>query len=160
LRGFAPSFSEVRSMADQLLAARGGACVGINWVERFIARRTEINSQLTQPQDYRRILCSNPAIIEPWFELVASVKAKYGILDEATYNFDETGFQIVVGGSAKVITASGIRLQPIGRQAGDREWVTLIAAVNAVGWLVPPSSSLRGRTTTKAGITTTPKSGE
>jgi hypothetical protein len=69
---------------------------------------------------------------------VANVKAKYGILDEDTYNFDETGFQIGVGGSVKVVTASEIRLNPISRQAGDREWITLIAAVNAAGWLVPP----------------------
>jgi hypothetical protein len=145
LRGFAPSFSEVRSMADQLLAARHGNPVGINWVERFIKRQPEIKSQLTRPRDYRRILCSNPAIIEPWFKLVASVKAEYGILDEDTYNFDETGFQIGVGGSVKVVTAAEIRLNPIGRQAGDREWITLIAAVNAAGWLVPPFFIFKGK---------------
>jgi hypothetical protein len=121
LRGFAPPLTQVRSMADQLLAARGGTHVGNNWVDRFIARRTEIKSQLSRPRDYRRILCSNLSIIEPWFGLVANVKAKYGILDEDTYNFDETGFQIGVAGSIKVVTASEIRLNPIGRQAGDRE---------------------------------------
>jgi hypothetical protein len=138
LHGFAPPLSQVRNMADQLLAARGGTCVGINWVDRFIKRQPDIKSQLSRPRDYRRILCSDSAVIEPWFSLVANVKAKYGILDEDTYNFDETGFQIGVGGSVKVVTASEIRLQPISRQAGDREWVTLIAAVNAAGWLVPP----------------------
>jgi hypothetical protein len=34
-------------MADQLLSVRDGTCVGNNWVERFIARRTEIKSQLS-----------------------------------------------------------------------------------------------------------------
>jgi hypothetical protein len=43
LRGFA-------SMADQLLAARGGACVGINGVERFIKHQPDIKSQLTRPR--------------------------------------------------------------------------------------------------------------
>jgi hypothetical protein len=145
LRGFAPPLTQVRSMADQLLAARGGTQVGNNWVERFIKRRTEIKSQLSRPRDYRRILCSDLSIIEPWFSLVANVKAKYGILDEDTYNFDETGFQIGVGGSVKVVTAAEIRLNPIGRQAGDREWVTLIAAVNAAGWLVPPFFIFKGK---------------
>jgi hypothetical protein len=145
LRGFAPSHTEVRSMADQLLAVRGGTCVGINWVERFISRQPQIKSQLSRPRDYRRILCSNAAIIEPWFELVASVKAKYGILDEDTYNFDETGFQIGVGGSVKVVTASELRLNPIGRQPGDREWVTLIAAVGAGGWFIPPFFIFKGK---------------
>jgi hypothetical protein len=146
LYGFAPCLAEVRGVADQLLATRGGASVGNNWVERFIARRSEIRAQLSRPQDYQRILCSNPEVISPWFGLVANVKAKYGILDEDTYNFDETGFQIGVGGSVKVVTASEIRLNPIGRQAGDREWITLIAAVNAAGWLVPPFFIFKGKT--------------
>jgi hypothetical protein len=34
----------------------------------------------------------NLAVISPWFDLVRNVKAKYRILDEDTYNFDETGF--------------------------------------------------------------------
>jgi hypothetical protein len=92
LRGFAPSFTQVCSMADQLLAAHDGTCVGINWVDCFIKRRTEIKSQLSRPRDYCRILCSDISIIELWFSLVANVKAKYSILDEDTYNFDETGF--------------------------------------------------------------------
>jgi hypothetical protein len=145
LRGFAPSLAEVRSMADQLLAIRHGSQVGECWVQRFISRQPEIKSQLSRPRDYRRILCSNPLVIEPWFDLVANVKAKYGILDEDTYNFDETGFQIGVGGSVKVVTASEIRLNPIGRQAGDREWITLIAAVGAGGWLVPPFFIFKGK---------------
>jgi hypothetical protein len=83
-------------------------------------------------------LCSNPTIISPWFSLVRNVKAKYGILDEDTYNFDETGFQMGVGGSVKVVTASERRLRPLQVQPGDREWATLIAAINAIGWVIPP----------------------
>jgi hypothetical protein len=49
------------------------------------------------------------------------VKAKYSILDEDTYNFNKTGFQISVGGSVKVVTAAEICLNPIRRQPGDRE---------------------------------------
>jgi hypothetical protein len=73
------------------------------------------------------------------------VKAKYGILNEDTYNFNETGFQIGVGGSVKVVTAAEIRLNPIGRQPGDCKWITLIAAVGAGGWLVPPFFIFKGK---------------
>jgi hypothetical protein len=61
-------------------------------------------------RDYWRVLCSNLAIISPWFDFVRNVKAKYGILDKDTYNFDKTGFQIGVGGLVKVVTASERRL--------------------------------------------------
>ena len=59
--------------------------------------------------------------------------AYYGILDEDTYNFDETGFMMGVENRATVVTASERRIEPIGEQQGDCEWVTLIAAVNAMG---------------------------
>ncbi|KAJ8106976.1 hypothetical protein OPT61_g9182 [Boeremia exigua] len=90
------------------------------------------------PRDRQRVLCSDPAVIRPWFDLVQNVKAKYGILDADTYNFDETGFTMGVGNRVRVVTASERRTQPIGVQQGDREWVTLIAAINAIGWAIAP----------------------
>jgi hypothetical protein len=44
-----------------------------------------------------------------------------------------------------VVTAAEICLNPIGRQPGDREWITLIAAVGASGWLVPPFFIFKGK---------------
>jgi hypothetical protein len=52
---------------------------------------------MTQQRDRQRVLCSDPAVVEPWSDLVQNVKAKYSILDEDTYNFDETGFTMGVG---------------------------------------------------------------
>jgi len=66
------------------------------------------------------------------------VKAKYGILDEDTYNFDETGFTMGVAGSVKVVTALERRNRPLGVHPGNREWVTLITGVNVRGWVIPP----------------------
>ena len=64
-RGFAPTLAYVREMADQLLAARSGGKVGENWVYRFIQRKSGIKSQVSRPRDYRRVLCSDTAIISP-----------------------------------------------------------------------------------------------
>jgi hypothetical protein len=83
-------------------------------------------------------LCSDLEVIRPWFDLVRNVKAKYSILDEDTYNFDETGFTMGVGNRVKVVTALERRTEPIGVQQGDREWVTFIAAINAMGWAIAP----------------------
>jgi hypothetical protein len=43
-----------------------------------------------------------------------------------------------IGGSVKVVTASERRLRPLQVQPGDREWATLIAAINAMGWVILP----------------------
>jgi hypothetical protein len=156
-RGFAPTFAYVREMADQLLAARSAGKVGENWVYRFIQRKSGIKSQVSRPRDYRRVLCSDTAIISPWFDLVRNVKAKYGILDQNTYNFNETGFQIGVGGSVKVLTASERRLAPLSIQSGDREWITLIACINAMGWSIPPFFILKAKHHDRAWYINNPK---
>jgi hypothetical protein len=44
-------------------------------------------------------LCSDPAVITPWYDLVQNTKRKYGLLDGDTYNFDETGFTMGVVGN-------------------------------------------------------------
>jgi hypothetical protein len=113
-QGFAPTLAYVRDMANQLLASRNGSEVGINWAANLVRRKPTIKSYITRQRDHQRVLCSNIAVISPWFNLVHNVKAKYSILDEDTYNFDETGFQMGIGGSVKVVTASERRLKPIG----------------------------------------------
>lgn len=42
-----------------------------------------------------------------------------------------------VTGSVKVVTASERRNRPLSVQPGNREWVTLVAGVNATGWAIP-----------------------
>ena len=76
-RGFAPTLSYVREMANQLLAARGGGQVGENWAYRLVRRKPKIKSQITRQRDRQRVLCSNLAIISPRFNLVRNIKAKY-----------------------------------------------------------------------------------
>ncbi|RYN85670.1 hypothetical protein AA0119_g13236 [Alternaria tenuissima] len=137
-RGFAPTLSYVREMANQLLAVRGGGQVGERWASNLVHRKPELKARLTRQRNRQRVLCSDPAVISPWFDLVQNTRRKYGILDEDTYNFDETGFTMGVAGSVKVVTASERRNRPIGVQTGNREWVTLIAGVNAKGWAVSP----------------------
>jgi hypothetical protein len=69
------------------------------------------------PNSFVASLCSgDPAVINPWFDLVQNTKRKYGILDEDIYNFDETGFTTGVAGSVKVVTASERRNWPINFQ--------------------------------------------
>ena len=88
--------SYVADMANQLLAARDEKPVGLNWASTFVSRKHELKTQLTRQRNWQRVMCSNMGVVSPWFDLVQNVKAKYGILDEDTYNFDETGFTMAV----------------------------------------------------------------
>jgi hypothetical protein len=107
----------VREMANQLLAVRDGGQVGEKWASNLVRRKPELKSRLTRQRDRQRVLCSDPAVISPWFDLVQNTKRKYGILDEDTYNFDETGFTIGVAGSVRVVTASERHNRPIIRRS-------------------------------------------
>jgi hypothetical protein len=137
-QGLAPTLRWVDDMANQLRAARDAGPVGLRWASNFVKREPGVKSRMTRQRDRQRVLCSDQGVIRPWFNLVQNVKAKYGIQDEDTYNFDETGFTMGIGNRVKVVTASERRTEPIGVQQGDREWVTLIAAINAMGWAIAP----------------------
>jgi len=132
-------------MADKLLAIRGGEPVGKNWPDRFVARSAELKMAFNRAKDRQRILQEDPEIISAWFKLVEETKAKYGVHDDDMHNFDETGFQMGVIGSMKVVTGSERRSRPQLVQPGDREWVTVIQSVCAAGYATPPFIIYKGR---------------
>ena len=93
-RGFPPKLAAVADMANSLRAERNLGQVGLNWPSIWVKRRREFTMKFNRKYDYKRALCEDPEVIRGWFRLVANIKAKYGIQDEDTYNFDEAGFMI------------------------------------------------------------------
>ncbi|EFQ85716.1 hypothetical protein P3342_001699 [Pyrenophora teres f. teres] len=120
-------------MADSLLAERHRDPVGENWAKTFVKRRPELKVRFNRKYDYKRALCEDPMIIRRWFELVESTKAEYGIADEDTYNFDETGFMMGQISTGWVVTAAHCRGRSKTVQPGNREWVTVIQGINCHG---------------------------
>jgi hypothetical protein len=137
-RGFSPRPQAVKEMADLLLAERGLSPVGINWTTNFIKRRPEIKSKFSRRYDYKRAKCEDPIVINEWFCRVQDHIARYGILEQDIYNFDEAGFSMGVIATAKVVTSAEARNRPKRTQPGNREWVSIIQGVNAAGWALPP----------------------
>jgi hypothetical protein len=133
-RGFPPRLAAVKHMADSLLAERHCDPVGQNWAATFVKRRLELKVKFNRKYDYKRALCEDPGIIRGWFRLVENTKAKYGIQDEDTYNFDESGFMIGMISTGAVVTGSERRGRAKSVQRGNREWTTAIQGVNATGW--------------------------
>jgi hypothetical protein len=144
-RGFAPRLAAVKDMADSLLAERRCKPVSWNWAATFVKRRTELQVKFNRKYDYKRVLCEDPEIIEGWFGLVANIKAKYGILNDDTYNFDESGFMMGMISTGAVVTGSERRGRPKTVQQGNREWTTVILGINATGWSIPPFIIFQGK---------------
>jgi hypothetical protein len=108
-------------MANSLRAERKMGQVGVNWPSTFVKRRPELTIKFNRKYDYQRALCEDPEGIRAWFCLVSNMKAKYGILDKDTYNFNETGFMMGQISIRAVVTASERRGRPKTVQQGNRE---------------------------------------
>jgi hypothetical protein len=144
-RGFQARLEDVREMANRLRTDRDASPVGPRWPERFITRHPELTTRFRRRIDYQRAQCEDPEVVNAWFRLVCNIKAKYGILDDDTYNFDETGFQMGMLSSAKVVTSSERHGRPRTKQPGNREFVTVIQGVCATGWVLPSYVVVKGR---------------
>src|SRR5450432_1894440 len=112
-RGLAPRPDSVRQMANLLLEKRSNSNsnsdpnsqVGQNWVYNFVQRHKALQTRYNRKYDYQRAKCKDPQVIKVWFRLVKNIIAKYGIEEQDIYNFDETGFQIGVISTVKVVTS-------------------------------------------------------
>jgi hypothetical protein len=148
-RGFPPHIIDVRRMADTLLAARGQnpppQPVGKNWASRFIQSQPELRTKWTRKFSSQRALSEDPIAITAWFKLVEETRQTYGVLDQDIYNFDETGFMMGVAATSKVVTSSERVGRAVVVQPGNREWVTVIECVNALGWSLPAFVILAGK---------------
>jgi len=144
-RAFHPRLCYVEDMANRLLRERDAPPVGKLWAHNFVKRQPELRTRFTRKYDYQRAKCEDPKIIGEWFALVHNTKAKYGILDDDVYNFDETGFMMGIIIPAMVVTTSDGRGRAKQAQPGNREWATVIQGVNALGWAIPPFIILAGQ---------------
>jgi hypothetical protein len=120
-RAFSPRLRGVEDMANQLLRVRDAPPVGKLWAHRFVKRQPELRTRWTRRYDYQRAKCEDPKVIGEWFALVRNVKAKYGIVDDDIYNFDETGFMMGIICAGMVVTTSDGRGKTKLAQPGNRE---------------------------------------
>ncbi|KAF6514113.1 hypothetical protein HZS61_006369 [Fusarium oxysporum f. sp. conglutinans] len=137
-RGFPPRLRGVEEMANRLLADRNASPVGKRWASNFVRRHKELKTRFFRKYDYRRAKCEDPTAIRNWFRLVENTIAKYGIRLDEIYNFDETGFLMGMIASGMVVTGADRRGRPKSVQPGNREWITVIQAINAEGQAIPP----------------------
>jgi hypothetical protein len=144
-RSWSPRIRDVGVMANLILSERNAKPVGINWASRFITRHPELKMRQLRRYDYKRALCEDPDAINAWFSLVRNTVAKYGVADEDIYNFDETGFQMGVISTGKVVTSSERVSNAKLVQPGNRQWVTVIQGVGADGFCVPPFIVVSGK---------------
>ncbi|KAF6527566.1 hypothetical protein HZS61_007868 [Fusarium oxysporum f. sp. conglutinans] len=144
-RGFPPRLRGVEEMANRLLADRDASPVGKRWASNFVRRHKELKTRFFRKYDYQRAKCEDPTVIHNWFRLIENTIAKYGIRLDDIYNFDETGFMMGMIASGMVVTGAERRGRPKSVQPRNREWVTVIQAINAEGRAIQPFIVVAGQ---------------
>ena len=118
-------------MASNLLQAKGQYTVlGVNWQQSFLDQHPDLQAKYSHILNQFQFFTEETEVFQRWFDLYHSLKIRYGILDEDTYNMDKKGFMMEVAGSVKVII-SKYEKQAFVTQSGNREWVSLIETISA-----------------------------
>lgn len=67
------------------------------------------------------------------------------VVEDDIWNFDETGFQMGIIATAKVVTGTQRRGRPVVTQPGNRDWTTVIETVSASGRMLDPLIIFSGK---------------
>src|SRR5436189_5175991 len=98
------AFSMLQIWLIQSLLECSSCKVGEKWPRNFVNWQAELKTRFNRKYDYQRAKNEDPVALEAWLRMVQATKDQYRVLDDDTYNFDETGFMLGVIGSELVVT--------------------------------------------------------
>ncbi|THC92492.1 hypothetical protein EYZ11_008030 [Aspergillus tanneri] len=143
-RGIPPTPQMLKNIAEEI----AGTTLGVNWASRFRKRhRDRLHSLYLRTIDHQRKAADNSRYFQHFFSLLSEKIEKYNIHPSNVYNFDEKGFQIGLSRSTKrVVTREALRRGKLlgASQDGNREFITLIAAICADYSHLPPALIYKG----------------
>jgi hypothetical protein len=118
--------------------------VSEHWAKRFFNRHPEFKLRKTRAIDLDRKKAHEPETIQGWFDRLKQIIEQHGIHESDMWNFDETGFNIGIGRDQWIVTCEFKK--PLYRGSNtNREYATLVEAVNATGDVIPPFIILSGK---------------
>ena len=127
----------VRRINDQYIERVHYDKIGDQWVSRFMSRHPQLQTIIPCLIEAARVKDTSVEALMKWFESIEEAVREYNILEENTYNMDESGFSIGTIEASKVIINREIR-EYYQSQLGRQEWVTMVECICADGSSVPP----------------------
>ena len=95
--------------------------------------------------EHLRVNATTQAVLEPWFADLQRLIQKHEILAADFYNVDETGIALGVSRNANVIGSSSTDRTTI-KSPEDREWVSIVETISALGRTLRPLVIFKGKT--------------
>ena len=128
-----PSHPRVREMATRLLRMNGDhEPLGQLWIPHFIARNPRVASIVGRTIESARTTAASYETIRAFLELFERTRIELGIQYEDIWNMDETGVALGVCTNSQVV-ASSLKKKAYIKSPENREWVSIIETISAVG---------------------------
>lgn len=148
--GWPPAIWRVRDMAQSVLNQRSSTDhIGANWVYKFLERFPDLHTRFSTPIEHERLAALDASRIQNWFALYEEIVAKYNIHKRNQYNMDEKGWPMGVPQKEKVFCNRN-ELCHFKKMPGNRDWVSIIEAISADGFIFSPFIIFKGRVTFEA----------
>jgi hypothetical protein len=113
------------------------ACLGKNWLSRFLNRHPDLKTSRNRGLDLKRITAAIPSHIEGWFGHVDDVVRRFNIHPHDTWNMDEIGYQLSHSQNELVVFDRRIGA-PLSLASGSTGWCSVLESISATGDTMKP----------------------
>ncbi|KAM5344602.1 hypothetical protein ACJ41O_013137 [Fusarium nematophilum] len=143
--GLAPTHNQLREFAQRIVKLQGDTRpIGKNWVDSFLRRNPDVKTVRGKSIDFNRLNGASTEKIQECFARLALPIVKR-IPPQYRYNIDETGIMEGKGDNGLVLRSSDDKFAPF-TVPGGRGWSSILEAVNALGFALPPLVIFKGMT--------------
>jgi hypothetical protein len=132
-------------MAARILRAEGDLePVGKGWVTRFIKRNPNVKSVVGKRIDHARVDGATVERLQAHFDNVIAVQRQFNIKTANIYNMDETGTSLGASENSIVLASAHKKTARV-KAPTNREWVTTVETISAVGTKLRPLIIFKGK---------------
>jgi 4-hydroxybenzoate polyprenyltransferase len=143
--GFPPSPARTLDMARRILAMnKDTKPLGKDWVQKFKQRHPRVTSCIGKKIDAKRIQGTQPDAIREFYDRFEATQINYGVIPENIWNMDEHGIALGICTNSIVLAASGKKHTKV-QAPENREWVTIIETISALGRKTRPVIIFKGK---------------
>jgi len=128
--GFGTCCSHVYQIVESLVRALNSRNqVGKHWRIGFLGRHPDLDAKVGRCLDKKRALATDLDSFKMHLDRIDHIWCKFYVKDEDTWNMDEKGFAIELGGAGTIVCHAS-RRNPSIIQDGGCDWVTIVEAIS------------------------------
>jgi len=111
--------------------------VGEQWVSRFLGCHPDLDSKVGRCWDQERALATDLDCFKKHLDRFYNIWCRFHVRDQDTWNKDEKGFAIGLGGTGTLICRAS-RRNPSLVQDGNHDWIAVVEAISSGAKVLPP----------------------